>query len=41
MVGLMRAYKDSGSSSAGIKNPGVNDNDVGEGRESDGENGEP
>ena len=41
MVGLGRAYKNSGSSSAGVKSPGVDNDDVGEGRESDGENGEP
>jgi hypothetical protein len=41
MVGLGRAYKNSGSSSAGVKSPRVDDDDVGESRESDGENGEP
>ena len=41
MVGLRRAYKDSGPSSAGVKSPGVDDDNVGEGRESDGENGKP
>ena len=39
MVGLGRAYKSSGSSSAGVKSPGV-DADAGEGRDCDGENGE-
>jgi hypothetical protein len=41
MIGLGRAYKDSGSSSAGVRSPGVDDNDVVEGKKSDGENGEP
>jgi len=39
MIGLGRAYKDS--SSAGVKSPGVNNNNVVEGKKSDGQNGEP
>ena len=40
MIGLGRAYKDSGSSSVGIRSPCVDDNDVVKGKKGDGENGE-
>ena len=41
MIGLGRVYKDSDSSTTGVRSPGVDDNDVVEGKKSDGENGEP